>query len=182
MSRLTSEDWIGPVWKLTDSDGFTHEKSCQWGRRVANPHGVKDGERALCSPSWYHGYDNAYLAVLMNPIHAKITSPRLWLAEWRGARLDDRGLKFGATELRTLREVKVPVITPEQRVAFAIFCAGQVLDEASCPTWHDWAHGWMCGEDRSTNAANAAYAANANPSDVLENAIAWALTIAEDGR
>ncbi len=221
-NRIESKRWQGPVWKLTTASGTTNG-SCQWGRRVANPHGIRSGEYGLCSSSWYHGYDNAYLAVLLNPIHANITVPKLWVAEWRGQRLDDKGLKFGATEFRTIQVVDAPVVTREQQVAFAILCAAQVWDETTGPAWQEWAAKWLAGEDRSakaataataatyaaaataaTNAANAAtnaataatyaataayyaakaandaaaaYAVNAAPEDVLENAIAWALAL-----
>lgn len=94
-------------------------------------------------------------------------------AEWRGKRLDDRGLKFGATEFRTVRVVDAPIFTMEQRVAFAIFCVASVWDEVKYPAWHEWAAKWLAGEDRSANAANSA---NAGP-EMLETAIAWALTL-----
>ena len=209
--RIVSAIWQ-PCWKLTTAD-HTTQNGCQWGRRVENPHGVKDGTGELCSRSWYHGYDNAYLAVLMNSQHANIEAPTLWRAEWRGSRLDDRGLKFGATEFRTIEVVEAPVVSTEQLIAFAILCAAQVWDSTTCPTWDEWAQAWLAGENRNdssaANAANAAYnaanaaynaayaaanaayaaynaayaAANAaaadyaEPSVVLENAIAWALTL-----
>ena len=57
------------------------------------------------------------LALMLNPIHANIENPDLWLAQWAGERLDDRGLKSGVTRLRLLRRLGVPEISITQRVA-----------------------------------------------------------------
>lgn len=141
-----------PCWKLTRPDHTTHG-SCQWGRGVTNPHGVKSGEGALSSSGFYHAYDSPYLAVMLNPIHGNIAEPVLWQAEWRGSRRDDNGLKFGVTELRTIRVVPAPVVTTNQKIAFAIFCTAQCFDEATCPAWYEWATNWLTGEDRSANSA-----------------------------
>lgn len=110
--RMYSADWT-PCWKLTDYNGRT-KKSCFWGVRIENPHGVKDGVMNLCSNSWYHAYDSPLTAYLYNASHANITCPVLWEAEWRGDRMNDGERKFGATEMRTLRTAEMPEFTNRQ--------------------------------------------------------------------
>ncbi len=147
--------WNGPVWKLTTAEHTTHNATL-WGEGVSNPKGVLTGRGGLCGSGFYHGYDSPYLAVLLNPIHANITGPVLWQAEWRGEREDDYGLKFGATEFRTVQIVEAPRFTTEQQVAFSIFCAALVWDESTCPAWQEWSVKWLVGEDRSAIAAESA--------------------------
>ena len=155
---VNARTWL-PCWKLTDADHRTRGGT-QWGEGVTNPCGVLDGRNGLCSGSWYHAYESPYIGLLLNPTHADIANPVLWQAEYRGAVTDDSGRKFGATELRTVRIVEAPVVTHTHRVAFAIYCAAQILTESRNEVWFSWAYKWLSGEDRSANAANAAaYAA-----------------------
>lgn len=142
---MKNDTWR-PCWKLTGPMHTTYNGT-KWKPMVANPKGVRSGRGGLCSPGFYHAYDSPYLALLLNPVHANIQSPILWQAEWRGKREDDNGLKFGAAEMRVVRIVDEPIMTSNQRVAFAILCAAQVLDETLGPTWHDWAARWL--DDRS---------------------------------
>jgi hypothetical protein len=207
-----------PCVKLTDAAAQSYN-STQWGEGVTNPAGVLSGAGGLCSAGFYHGYRSPELALFLNPIHANFLPARLWLAEYRGTVEDNLGLKFGATEMRTVKELSVPKITGEQRVAFALFASAQVYDGAA---FSEWASAWLSGEDRSEAsaratssaayraaraaadsaaywaaasatssaaywaahwaAASAAYwaaasaAASTAPHDLLDNAVAWALS------
>lgn len=144
------------LYKLTDQDGYTrrdYDNACLWGEDVSHS-GTGKGE--LCGPGYIHAYTHPLLAVLLNPIHAKFHSPRLWEAEGKIAK-SDRGLKVGCVTLKTIREMPLPVVTTEQRVRFAILCAKAMCTDA---TWLAWANGWLDGTDR-TARAEAAWAAEA---------------------
>jgi hypothetical protein len=143
------------VYKLTTQGDTTHN-STLWGPGVSH---TTDGSGELCSNGWLHAYTHPLLAVLLNPMHADIRKPKLWLAYGSGKRKDDRGLKVGFTTLKTVKELPLPEITTVQRVAFAIYCALEVYKE---PSFAQWAAKWLSGEDRSKDAAayaDAAYAA-----------------------
>lgn len=132
------------------------------------------GEDDLCGPGWLHYYHHPLLAVLLNPIHANIKEPRLFEVLAEGEHKDDRGLKGGCTEMTLLKEIPLPEVTEEHRIAFGILCAKEVEEGKE---WNEWADNWLSGKDRSeesaiaiksqytyyaSNAANAAYyAANA---------------------
>jgi hypothetical protein len=90
----------------------------------------------------------------MNPIHARVKTPRLWEAEGEVG-LRDGQFKCGCKTLTTIGEIPLPKITTEMRVRFAILCATEVC--ADLP-WNAWADRWLSGEDRSAEAAWAAQA------------------------
>jgi hypothetical protein len=143
-------------YKLSSQNMTTHD-GCQW---VIGVPKETTGEGELCGPGWLHYYDTPLLAVLLNIIHANIETPRLWEAECEGQHLDDHGLKGGCTKQTLIKEIPLPEVTMNQRIAFAILCAKEVcLDE----TWNDWADKWLSGVDRTKEAAaktvKAAYSA-----------------------
>ena len=163
----------GTCVKLTDQQMQTYGGT-QWVLGKWNPRGILDGERGLCSGGFYHAYDTdtPEVALLLNPIHANIAAPRLFVAEWRGRREDDGAMKCGATEMRVVREIHITPPTLNQRVAFAVLvalrAAGMVpwADTHRFPQWQEWAEAWLAGDGRTksaaydaANAANAAYAA-----------------------
>ena len=139
------------VYKLTDQDNMTMNKTL-WGPGVTH---TASGEGELCSSGWLHAYSHPLIAAFMNPIHANITNPRLWEAEGSGFEKDDRGLKMGFQELKTIREIPMPEPTTTQRVAFGILYTMKVCHNSA---FVEWANGWLSGEDRSAHAASAAYA------------------------
>ena len=145
------------LYKLTDKDGKTRNDT-QWGPGVSHS-GTGEGE--LCGWGWIHAYEHPLIAVLLNPIHARFQTPRLWEAEGEIA-IRDGQTKCGCKTLTTIREIPLPSITTETRVRFAILCVKEVC--ADLP-WNAWADGWLSGEDRSEAAAyrsaRAAYAARA---------------------
>ena len=136
------------LYKLTDGDGQTWGGT-QWGPGVSHS-GTGKGE--LCGPGWIHAYEHPLVAVLMNPIHARFRTPRLWEAEGEVG-LRDGQIKCGCKALTTVREIPFPSITTEMRVRFAIMCAAEVC---ACLSWNAWADRWLSGEDRSEAAAGAA--------------------------
>jgi len=160
---------MSKLFKLTDSCGKTRNDT-QWGPGVSHS-GTGKGE--LCGPGWIHAYEHPLIAVLMNPIHARVKTPRLWEAEGEIA-IRDGQIKCGCKTLTTIREIPLPKITTEMRVRFAILCAKEVC--ADLP-WNAWADKWLSGEDRSEAAAGAA--AGAAWAAWAAEAAAWAAEAAE---
>ena len=143
------------VYKLTDKNNETYNNT-KWGENVTHE---TDGSGDLCGPGWLHFYTSAELAILMNPVHASISSPKLWEAEAEGKFKDDFGRKGGCTKLTTTKEISIPNITTNQKIAFAILCGLEVYKDEK---FQKWANEWLENKDRSADAANAAAnAANA---------------------
>ena len=155
------------VFKLTNENGQTRGMT-QWGENVS--HTAKGDGKELCSDGWIHYYTHPLLAVLMNPVHAKFASPKLWEAEASGEIINEP-LKSGCKTLRTIKEIPLPEISRVQRIAFGILCAKEVYDDEA---WNSWADKWLSGDDRSKESAYAADAANA------ADAAAYANTAADD--
>ena len=144
-------------YKLTDQ-GMQTYGGTQW--VLGEPKAVPEADRSnkMCSPGALHYYTSPEQAVLFNPIHADIPSPRLFRVEI-DREVDCDGLKGCCHSMTLLEELPLPVITTEQRAAFAIRCALEVYTD---PAFVRWAEAWLSGEDRSTAAAHAAaYAAGA---------------------
>ena len=158
------------VYKLTDEHNQTRGMT-KWGNNVS--HTAKGKGKVLCSNGWIHYYTHPLIAVLMNPIHAKFASPKLWEAEASG-KIINEPLKSGCKTLRTIREIPLPEVSREQKIAFGILCAKEVTEDKA---WKVWADKWLSGEDRSKETAYAAayaadydayaYAAAANAADAV---------------
>ena len=146
-------------YKLTDQKGQTCNGT-QWGEHITH---TTSGDGELCGPGWLHAYDSPYVAVINNPIHADITTPRLWLARWDGTRKDDSGHKFGATSLTTIRELPLPVLTDRALRLYAVRCALEVApfwkSSPRFPAWRAWALAVITGTTPDTAAWDAARAA-----------------------
>lgn len=140
---MNSQKWL---CKLTDENARTHG-GMQWGSGVTHQ---ADGSGELCGPGWIHYYDHPLLAVLLNPIHADFSQPKLWQVKVSGRVKHDYGLKSGAEEVTTITEIPLPEITTEQRVRFAILCALRVY---ATRTFKKWASNWLNGKNRSDKAA-----------------------------
>src|ERR1700690_3620410 len=112
------------VYKLTDQANKTYNDT-KW---TINKWKETDGSGELCSPGWLHFYYSKELAMFLNPIHANIDNPKLWIAEADGTIKDDSGLKGGATKLRIVEQIQAVKPTKEQCVKFAILCAKEVCD------------------------------------------------------
>lgn len=151
-------------YKLTNQDLTTHEGH-PW--VVGEWQEILTADVKICTADVFHYYYSPEQAVLFNPIHAAIQAPLLWEIEC-SEEVNTDTLKGACKRMRLVRQIPLPVITPEQRVAFAIYCAEAVADD---PTWLAWASGWMSGEDRSVKAA--AKAAEAWAAEAKARA-AWA--------
>jgi hypothetical protein len=149
------------VYKLTDQKMRTRNEF-QW---VLGKEETARGNGLLCSPAWLHAYTDPLLAVLLNPIHADIVNPRLFVADgYVGA--TDNGLKVGCTRLVLTAEMPVPQLTTKQRVRFGILCAQAVCTDVK---WNAWAADWLSGHDCSRKAAESAEA-----EAEVTSAAAWA--------
>ena len=140
------------LYKLTDQAGYTRKgkaNGCLWGNGVSHS---GTGEGDLCGPGYIHAYTDPLLALLLNPIHASIKNPRLWVCEGEIAK-SDRGLKVGCVELTAVSEIPVPAVTEEHRIRFGILCALEVYDDKE---FASWARSWLDDKDRTAIAAHAA--------------------------
>ena len=133
------------LYKLTDDKNCTRGGT-EWGKGITHKANRKGKE--LCTSDVIHAYRHPLLAVLLNPIHTDFHKIRLWEAE--GEVVADDGLKVGCKELTTVKRIRVPKITTEQRVRFAILCALEVYNDRD---FAKWAEAWLDGSDRSRAAA-----------------------------
>ena len=133
------------LYKLTSFKSMTHGGT-QWGEGIVHQ---TSGKGELCGPGWLHAYEHPLLAALFNPIHANFEAPQLWLAEGE-IRKRDGELKCGTTKLKTIRCIKLPELSVEFRVRFAIKIALHVY---KAPAFVKWAADWLSGKNRSARAA-----------------------------
>lgn len=154
---------MSKLFKLTTQDNKTYNNTV-WGPGVTHK---TSGEGEMCGPGWLHAYTSPELAVFLNPIHANIASPKLWVCEGT-VQKTDRGLKVGTTQLTTLREIQLPEVSTLQRIGFAIYCAQQVYSSSK---FDKWADEYLSGRDRSAaSAADAAWDAAARAWDAAARA------------
>jgi hypothetical protein len=66
-----------------------------------------------------------------------------------GERYNHGHLKIVSEKLTLVKEIKVPELSPLQRIEAAIRMAKLVCDDEK---WNKWADGWLSGEDRSSEA------------------------------
>jgi len=111
------------------------------------------GKGELCTEGWLHCYRNKDMAVLINPAHADIKNPRLFVGEGKGKVKNDGYLKSGFSEMRLTKEIKLPEWTLTQKIAFAILCALEVCHEEP---FARWAKNWLNGKDRTQKSAKKA--------------------------
>jgi hypothetical protein len=135
--------------KLTDQQMQTFD-GFQWELGVPPP--MLNGAKELCSSSWYPCYEHPLLAVLLNPMHADIDNPRLFLIDVEGGPKLDYGLKRGYRRMTLTEELPVPEITQSQRIAFGILCALEVTADAVFETW---AKDWLAGESQARSRSKA---------------------------
>jgi hypothetical protein len=138
------------AYKLTDKNGIT-KNNTQWGPNVT--HTASGTNRNLCSNGWIHFSKDPVLAVLLNPIHANFSSPKLWECETYGEELH-APLESGCKTLTTIKEIPLPNVTNIQRIAFAILCAKEVYKKSN---WNTWADKWLSAKDRTHAATYATY-------------------------
>ena len=153
-------------YKLTNQDMTTHN-GCKW--ELSVPKETDGNSGSLCNEHWLHYYHNTLLAVLLNPIHADIDHPRLFEVKALGKHLNDNGLKGGCTKMTLVKELKVPEITVNQQIAFAILCSLEVYKE---PSYVKWANDWLSGVNRTASAARNAATDAADADDAARYAAA----------
>ncbi len=124
-----------PVYKLTDASMKTHG-GYQWelGRTQ-----TVSGKGPLCSAGWLHVYSHPDLAVILNPIHANFSYPRLFRAEASGVYLSDRSLKAGVSSLTLIEELPLPIFSHLDLVAWLIFQLRALPKRPIIATWEQWA-------------------------------------------
>ena len=134
------------AYKLTDSKMRTYNEF-QW--ELGKWYEIT-GERDLCSPGWFHFYNDPLVGMFLNPAHANIGNPRLFRAEVEGNFIDDNGTKCGYSRAKLIEELLVPQISPVQRVRFAILCVKEVYKRKK---WNKWADNWLSGKNRTEKSA-----------------------------
>jgi hypothetical protein len=144
------------LYKLTDEHGnSTNQTHWSEGVRHEIVKELRDSSKPLCTKHYLHAYENPLVAAFMNPLHAAYANPILWQATgWVQKR--DNQLKCGCFSLRTIQKIPLPVITRNQKVRAAIYCA---LTRPQSEHFKKWAAKWLAGEDRTAKAAKAALAA-----------------------
>ena len=151
------------LYKLTDQNGYTRPGKINetlWGENVT--HEAKGQGNTLCTDGVIHAYTSLYIAVLMNPHHARFNDPIAWIAEGEVIATDHQ-IKCGVKSLTTVKQIPLPIISLEQRIKIAIHCSLKVYKE---PKYIAWAKNWLNGKDRdiasAAASASAAYAASAS--------------------
>jgi len=135
-------------YKLTEQDLTTYNDT-KW---VLNEWKETSGLGELCTGGWLHCYTHPLLAILLNPIHANITNPKLFKCEVEGECLTDYGRKEGWTRMRIIEEMEIPQLSLINKVAFGILCALEVYKDKK---WVTWANNWLENKDRSKESADA---------------------------
>ena len=136
-------------YKLTDKNGRTHG-GCQWGEGVE--HKAKGKGVKLCSSAVIHCYSSPELAVFANPVHANFDLQTAQLWEFEVDRIVSRDtLKLGCKLGKTIRRIRMPKMSIDQRVEVAIRCA---LLAKQDPTFVSWANKWLSKEAGAAEAAD----------------------------
>lgn len=146
------------LYKLTDENyrsGTAPDCTVtQWGFGVTHE---TSGDGDLCGPGWLHAYEHPLLAALLHTLHfIDFDGLVLWECGGDGEFKRDGQLKCGVTRLTTVRQIPLPVVTPEMRIRFAILCAKKVCADKA---WNTWADKWLSGDDRSDTSAESAWLA-----------------------
>jgi hypothetical protein len=111
----------------------------------------------MCTDQVLHCYNHPLLALIFNPIHAKISNPRLFEINV-DAIVNTDGLKYASKSQTLIKELTIPEITTEQRIEFAIRVAKLVCKDTK---WNTWADNWLDKSDRTKESASDAGSAAA---------------------
>ena len=144
------------MYKLVDQNWMSHG-GMKW--KIGQTNKAQEPGKKMCSNQVLHCYASPLQAVFLNPIHASIQTPILLEIECSKI-INADGLKSACKEQTPLRELSLPILTQNQRVAVAIKLA---MCGYQSPTWLKWAKDWLAGVKRTdasanANAADAAYA------------------------
>jgi hypothetical protein len=110
----------------------------------------------MCTDQVLHCYASPHQALFLNSIHANIKNPRLFMIECSDLVATD-GLKHACKSQTPIKEISLPILTTNQRVAIAIKLA---LTVSKAVGFVRWASNWLNGTNRT--AASAAAYANAS--------------------
>jgi hypothetical protein len=148
------------LYKLTDADSYTRRGQPEAVAWIPGAPPPKLDGTELCSAGVYHAYRTPEIAVFMDSIHAAyLPGGLLWEAD--GDVVADDGTKVGCQSLTVHRVITPPVLPLAVRVRVAIYAVQRVMPTSQCQSWHEWAHSWLSGTDRSAKAADAAARATA---------------------
>lgn len=117
------------LYKLTDQNGNTQNNTNWIPKTTHEKQSCSNPE--LCSANVYHAYTNANLALLLNPIHADISNPRMF--ECSGDIVVSDWGKVGCFKMTSKKELQMPAWYTNQKtrkqvqVMFAVLCAESVL-------------------------------------------------------
>jgi len=118
------------LYKFTEQDGTTYNKSMSW--EIGKTNSIEPCDNPeLCTNKVIHAYKNLNLGLLMNPIHADIQNPKIFICE--GDIVIEDYSKCGVFELTLMKEIKIPEwylkdeIKNKVLVYFSILCAESVL-------------------------------------------------------
>ena len=156
-------------YKLLTQDLKSH--NTQW--QIGVPITIQKEGNEMCTNQVLHCYNHPLLAVLFNPIHAKIQNPKLFEISVDQI-VNTDGLKFASKSQTLIEEISLPQINTEQRIEFAIKVAKLVCEDSK---WNTWADSWLDGSDRSKESAWAAYADAADAARAAN--AAWAAAYAD---
>lgn len=134
------------IYKLTDQEFKTG--GIRW---VPGEWHSTSGVGTLCSAAFLHAYPTALAAMFMNPIHARIASPRLWQAEGLGTTVEDCGLKLGCTQLRITQELLLPILDQEHRIRAALLAS---LEACGNQQWRAFANNFLVKGGLTFHPAN----------------------------
>ena len=118
------------LYKLTEQDGTTHNKSMSWEVGITN-HVMEKDNPQMCSGDVIHAYKNKNLAFMLNPIHADIKNPLLF--ECKGEPVISAWDKCGVFELSITKKLSIPKWYKSKKtrnyvlIQFAILCVESVL-------------------------------------------------------
>ncbi|MEE8388533.1 MAG: hypothetical protein V3R65_08150 [Acidiferrobacterales bacterium] len=81
--------------------------------------------------------DTPLLAVMINPLHAECVCPRLF---------EIRGFGQEQNEIHRIREIGLPKVLAEQKLAFAMYCVHSLAPDDAFAAWVER---WLANVDRS---------------------------------
>jgi len=140
------------MYKLTTQDKTTMG-GMKW--EIGKTNTATGKGTSMCTDQVLHCYASPHQAVFLNSIHANINNPRLFMIACSEL-VDTDGLKHASKSQTPIKELPVPSLTTNQRVAIAIKLALTVYKAVG---FVKWAHNWLNGTDRTVDAAYAAYTA-----------------------
>jgi hypothetical protein len=163
-------------YKLLTQDLTSHNKT-KW--ELNKTITVTKEGIAMCTDQVLHCYNHPLLALIFNPIHAKISNPRLFEIEVDKI-VNTDGLKYASKSQTLIKELTISEITTEQSIEFAIRVVKLVCKDTS---WNTWADNWLNNTDRTKESARDARAAAAADAAAAAHAAfyaAYAATRASD--